>query len=320
MLTMASALVTQETLAALRHLDGPQELSEHFDLSALQLPHGVVLSGVPATAPGAREPPLPRSRALNTAMSAGRGAGSAGGAGRGASGGGALAVAGGSRAAQAEATAHAAARAELQAELQLLQDEKIAAQRDRDYYAARLQQQQQAAAPKAMGGGAGAGGGEVSAAALYDLRSQLAEAQAAAERARVQSTDALREKTLLKAQVGSPCTTLPCAALPCTAPTPCTATPDSTRRDEHMRVPAQVGALADQSAHAQAETEAAAAAEQRVRRIVTQALGGGGNGGSGGDGRLLEELSVQLHRSSRERQVPASPDGFGWLLATLDGF
>ena len=114
---------------------------------------------------------------------------------------GAAARARASAAVEARAAAVAAARAAAADEVKLLEAEKKAAERDRDFYAARLD-----AAAAAGGGGGGAGGGaESEAAALQvrDLERQLDAANLAASAAQVQCADVVRERHALKVQLGA---------------------------------------------------------------------------------------------------------------------
>ena len=107
-------------------------------------------------------------------------------------------------AAEARAAAVAAARAAAADEVKLLEAEKKAAERDRDFYAARLDA---AAATGGGGGGAGGAGGaaerEAAALQVHDLERQLDAANLGAEAARAQCADVVRERHALKVQLGA---------------------------------------------------------------------------------------------------------------------
>ena len=106
-------------------------------------------------------------------------------------------------AAEARAAAVAAARAAAADQVKLLEAEKKAAERDRDFYAARLDA---AAATGSDGLGGGAGGAaerEATALQVRDLERQLDAANHGAEAVRAQCADVVRERHALKVQLGA---------------------------------------------------------------------------------------------------------------------
>lgn len=333
-LSVARAFMTDEAYGIMHTLEDPDvELSTYFDLKAIKMPHGVHIRGVQSAGeseaepnfppepkpPAAREnarrrsPPrggggaatgggssttsayvtaattagaqpkgaaatnVPDGTAVNTSCFDAVGDASAAGATAGSLGHTTSALA-----ARAASDARSTVEEEMRTELAILQDEKVAAQRDRDYYRARLDQERQLRSSTSADGGNGNGKATVAAAVeraaaqmelkLHATHAQLAKAETDAEAARAQSTAALREKAQLRAEIAS---------------------------------------IAERLSAAEAEKEALAHADGRVRHLVqeasTRAVATAAGGGAGGLApHLLEEMTVELHRTVADRRAEAA--------------